>query len=318
MPEAVQNMLVLDYGTEEALEIIRSRAHEIAAVLVEPIQSRRADFRPKAFLEQVRKITSESGSLLIFDEVITGFRLLPGGAQEFYGIKADIGTYGKIIGGGMPIGAIAGKKEYMDSLDGGFWQFGDSSVPEVGVTYFAGTFVRHPLALAAAKAVLLHLKERGMSIYDKLNCFTDKLVQSVNAFNAQTGAPFHLVSFGSLFKLKWDMEQPYGELIFLLLRDKGINIYDGFPCFFTDAFTATDVDKLITCFIDVTKELQEVGFLASTHKHESALNGHKANGTDNSIPPVAGARLGKDLQGNPGWFVPDADRPGKYKQVFHA
>jgi len=319
MPEAVQNMLVLDYGTEEALEIIRSRADEIAAVLVEPIQSRRADFRPKAFLEEVRKITTENGALLIFDEVITGFRLLPGGAQEFYGIKADVGTYGKVIGGGMPIGVIAGKKEYMDALDGGFWQYGNNSVPEVGVTYFAGTFVRHPLALAAAKAVLLHLKERGMTIYNKLNGYADKLVKSVNEYTTQTGAPFHLVNFGSLFKLKWDVEQPYGELIFLLMRDKGIHIYDGFPCFFTDAFTDSDVDNLIAKFIETTKELQAVGFLSAGNSiNNHSANGHASKVTDKSLPPVEGARQGKDPQGNPGWFIADPDRPGKFMQVFHS
>ena len=317
LPESVQNMLVLDYGTEEALDIIRARAHEIAAVLVEPIQSRRADFRPKSFLEEVRKITADNGALLIFDEVITGFRLLPGGAQEFYGIKADVGTYGKVIGGGMPIGVIAGRKEFMDALDGGYWNFGDNSVPEAGVTYFAGTFVRHPLALAAAKAVLLHLKDRGMSIYTKLNGYTDKLVNSVNEYASKSGAPFHLVSFGSLFKVKWDVEQPYGELIFLLLREKGIHIYDGFPCFFTDAFTDADVDRLIAAFIDVTKELQHINFLASVNTLHSE-NGKSMNGTDKSVPPVSGARLGKDPQGNPGWFIADPDRPGKFKQVFHS
>ena len=219
----------------------------------------------------------------------------------------------------MPIGVIAGRREFMDSLDGGFWQFGDNSVPEVGVTYFAGTFVRHPLALAAAKATLEHLKERGMTIYDKLNGYADKLVNSVNAFTVQSGAPFHLVNFGSLFKLKWDVEQPYGELIFLLMRDKGIHIYDGFPCFFTDAFTDVDVDNLISKFVEVTKDLQSVGFLSSGSSGLlQPLNGQAHNGVDKSAPPVAGARAGKDPQGNPGWFIADPDRPGKYKQVFHS
>lgn len=312
--ESVQNMLVLDYGTEEALEIIRQRSGEIAAVLVEPIQSRRADFRPKEFLHEVRKITQDNGALLIFDEVITGFRLLPGGAQEFYGIKADLSTYGKVIGGGMPIGAIAGRREYMDALDGGFWQFGDNSVPEVGVTYFAGTFVRHPLALAAGVAVLHHLKERGMEIYHKLNGYTDKLVNEVNAHCARVRAPFHLVSFGSLWKLKWDVEHPYGELIFLLMRHKGIHIYDGFPCFFTDAFSDKDVDTVISRFKEVTDELMSIGFLTAS---DTGLNGHQHNGRDKNLPPVEGARLGKDPQGNPGWYIPDPDRPGKFKQVFH-
>lgn len=315
--ESVQNMLVLDYGTDEALEIIRSRADEIAAVLVEPIQSRRADFRPKEFLHKVREITSQSGALLIFDEVITGFRLMPGGAQEFYGIRADVSTYGKVIGGGMPIGAIAGRKEYMDALDGGFWQFGDDSVPEVGVTYFAGTFVRHPLALAAGVAVLRHLKERGMEIYNKLNGYTDRLVREVNDYCTKKGAPFHLVNFGSLWKLKWDVEYPYGELIFLLMRYKGVHIYDGFPCFFTDAFTEKDVEFVISRFKDAADELMQYGFLSSNESKSTSVNHTNGKEVNPNQPPVPGARLGKDPNGNPGWYIPDPDRPGKYKQVFH-
>ncbi len=316
LPESVENMLVLDYGTDETLEIIRQRADEIAAVMVEPIQSRRADFKPKAFLQEVRKITADHGCLLIFDEVITGFRLLPGGAQEFYDIKADLGTYGKVVGGGMPIGVIAGKKEYMDALDGGFWQFGDGSVPEVGVTYFAGTFVRHPLALAAAKAVLIHLKERGMSIYNKLNGYADKLLSTVNAHCSKTGAPFHLVGFGSLFKVKWDVEQPYGELLFLLMREKGVHIYDGFPCFFTDAFTDADVDFVINAYISSINELQAAGFLPSGNQIVQPASNGKHTETVVNQPPVPGARLGKGPDGNPGWFVADPERPGKFRQVF--
>ncbi|HPF92086.1 MAG TPA: aminotransferase class III-fold pyridoxal phosphate-dependent enzyme, partial [Flavobacteriales bacterium] len=94
MPESVQNMLVLDYGTPESIEIIRERCHEAAAVLVEPVQSRRMEFRPVDFLREVRRITQENGTALIFDEVITGFRTHPNGTQALFGIQADIGTYG--------------------------------------------------------------------------------------------------------------------------------------------------------------------------------------------------------------------------------
>src|SRR3546814_7830505 len=114
-----------------SLQVIRERAHEIAAVLVEPVQSRRPDFRPIEFLKELREITREAGALLVFDEVVTGFRAHPAGAQGLFGIQADLGTYGKVVGGGYPIGVIAGKREYMDALDGGHWQFGDDSVPTV-------------------------------------------------------------------------------------------------------------------------------------------------------------------------------------------
>lgn len=145
---------VLDYGTAEALAFIRENADDLAAVLAEPVQSRRPDFQPREFLQEVRTITEKSGTCFIFDEVITGFRVGLGGAQDLFGVRADLATYGKVIGGGFPVGVIAGKRAFMDALDGGAWQYGDDSIPGVGVTYFAGTFVRHPLALAAAKASL--------------------------------------------------------------------------------------------------------------------------------------------------------------------
>src|SRR5690606_26948786 len=104
MPDSVQNMLILDYGTQESLEIIKQRADEIAAVLVEPIQSRRPEFQPIEFLKELRAFTLKADIALIFDEVITGFRMHPGGAQALFDIKADIATYGKVVGGGMPIG----------------------------------------------------------------------------------------------------------------------------------------------------------------------------------------------------------------------
>ncbi len=160
---------MLDYGTPESLQILRDHADELAAVLIEPVQSRRPDFQPREFLKELREITRKSGTLFIFDEVVTGFRSHPRGAQAVLGIDADLASYGKVVGGGFPIGVIAGKREYMDALDGGGWQFGDDSIPTVGVTYFAGTFVRHPLALAAAHAVLLHLKKEGGKLQERLN-----------------------------------------------------------------------------------------------------------------------------------------------------
>ena len=163
-PEAVANALILEYGDPRSLEIIAAHANEIAAVLVEPVQSRRPGFQPREFLHELRALTARQGIALIFDEVITGFRCALGGAQEYFGVKADIATYGKVIGGGLPIGAIAGRAGFMDAFDGGHWSFGDGSFPEAAVTFFAGTFVRHPLALAAARAVLTHLKQNGNAL----------------------------------------------------------------------------------------------------------------------------------------------------------
>ena len=115
----VKNVLVLDYGNPESLRILKERCDEIAAVLVEPVQSRRPELQPTEFLHELRDLTKASGIALIFDEMITGFRSHPGGVQTLFGVKADLATYGKVIGGGLPIGVVAGTAAFMDALDGG-------------------------------------------------------------------------------------------------------------------------------------------------------------------------------------------------------
>lgn len=309
MPEAVQNMLILDYGTDESLKIIEERAHEIAAVLVEPVQSRRADFQPIEFLKKLRTLTLETETILIFDEVISGFRFHPGGVQAMFGIKADLATYGKVAGGGLSIGIIAGHKQYMDALDGGFWQFGDNSVPEAGVTYFAGTFVRHPLALAAAKASLNYLKEMGPQLQEGLNNRAQQIANTINAMCRRLKVPMFIAQFGSLWRIRFLEEYPYQELFFVLMRYKGIHILEGFPCFLTTSHSNFDIDKIITCFEESLTELQYVGLIPA-YEHPEVEGYQMLN-----QPPVAYAKLGKDKDGNPAWFVKDEQNPGKYLMV---
>ncbi|MDX1599539.1 MAG: aminotransferase class III-fold pyridoxal phosphate-dependent enzyme, partial [Marinobacter sp.] len=225
---AANNMIVLDYGSDASLDYIRDHADEIAAVLVEPVQSRNPDLQPKAFLEKARNLCSEQQIALIFDEVITGFRIHPRGAQGYYGIDADICTYGKVVGGGLPIGVISGKARFMDALDGGQWQFGDDSTPEVGVTYFAGTFVRHPLALAAAVAVLQRLIDNP-NIQTELNQRADRMVSDINQYAQLVGAPVRIEHCGSMCKIKIPQDIAFEELIYIILREKGIHVWDARP-----------------------------------------------------------------------------------------
>jgi len=310
LPEAVQNMLILDYGTEESLKIIEERADEIAAVLVEPIQSRRADFQPIEFLKKLRKITETTETVLIFDEVISGFRFHPQGVQGLFGIQADIGTYGKVAGGGISIGIIAGKKKYMDALDGGFWQYGDDSIPEVGVTYFAGTFVRHPLALATAKASLNYLKEMGPQLQENLNANGSYVANSINKICKRLRVPLYVAQFGSLWRIKFIEEYPYTELFFTLMRLKGIHVLEGFACFLTTAHTNADIQQIIKCFEESLIELKEVGFIPDYEHSDADIEINSIN-----LPPVPNAKLGKDREGNPAWFIKDDENPGKYLQV---
>lgn len=315
MPSSVENLLVLEYGTEESLEIIRERRDELAAVLVEPVQSRRPEFQPIEFLRKVREITKESGTALIFDEVITGFRTHLKGAQGIFGVKADIGTYGKVIGGGLPIGAIAGSAEFLDALDGGYWEFGDDSMPEVGVTYFAGTFVRHPLALASTKASLEFFKKDNGNLQQDLEQKTNRIADSLDKYFKEQNLPFYIAHFGSLWKLKYKQELPYTDLIFILLREKGIHIYDGFPCYLTTEIMEADVDRVIDSFKQSIGELLDVGFFGGIPKKANGLGHEKKHVVSWASPPVPGAKLGKDQQGNPAWFLLDDENPGKYLKI---
>jgi amino acid adenylation domain-containing protein len=301
LPSSVQNNLILDYGEDSALEIIEKRAADIAAVVVEPVQSRRPDLQPRAFLHKLRALTERLGIALVFDEIITGFRLCPGGAQEYFGVKADLATYGKILGGGLPVGAIAGARKYMDALDGGGWNYGDASVPEVGVTYFAGTFVRHPLALAACKASLEHIKASGPDLQRRVNERNAALVAEINAFFKRVEAPYELTSCSSWFKLSYPDDLPFGGLLFFWLRHKGVHIWDGRVAFLTTAHTDEDCAFIRDAFVQSVREMQAAGFLPKSARADTF-----------AAPPVPGARLGKNQDGSPAWFVPDPARPGKF------
>ncbi len=257
----VRDVLVADYGTAEGLELLRAHAHELAAILVEPVQSRRPDLQPREFLHAVREIATQAGCALIFDEVITGFRCHPGGAQAYFGVQADLATWGKIMGGGLPVGAITGKAEYMDALDGGAWQYGDGSFPEVGVTFFAGTYIRHPLTLAASWAVLNHLKNEGGGLQRGLNARTAEMVGELNRFFTKSGVPLHLENFASLFYPHFDDEIKFGSLLYFHLRARGVHIWEGRPCFLSTAHTEADVALVVAAFKDSICAMQAGGFL---------------------------------------------------------
>jgi glutamate-1-semialdehyde aminotransferase/acyl carrier protein len=258
---AVEDVIVLDYGEDESLEVIRANAGDIAAVLVEPVQSRRPDFQPHEFLKKLRTLTEDEGIVLVFDEVITGFRIRPGGAQEYYGIRADLATYGKIIGGGMPIGVVAGRARFMDTFDGGQWQYGDDSFPSAGVTFFAGTFVRHPLAIAAVHAALKYIKAQGPSLQETVNKRTTRLTTELNTFFKERGLKIHIPHFASQMFIRVQEEGELATLLFFHLRARGIHVLENFPSYMTAAHTDEDVDAIIAAFKDSVLEMQADGLL---------------------------------------------------------
>jgi amino acid adenylation domain-containing protein len=327
IPEAsVENVIVLDYGDEKSLDYIRDNADDIAALLIEPVQSRYPELQPREFLKKARQLCTDNNIAFIFDEVITGFRIHPRGAQGFYGIDADICTYGKIVGGGLPVGVIGGKKEFMDALDGGQWQYGDSSSPEVGVTYFAGTFVRHPLVLAAAQVVLKKIKAEP-DLQDWLNARADRMVKEINDYAAMVGAPIKIANCGSMCKIKIPQDIPYEELIYILLREKGIHVWDARPTFITTAHSDEDLAYIVKAFKESMDEMLLMEFFppAETTKKNNAQSEIKASAADpeqpvsdyqqkNFAPPVPGAKLGRDEQGRAVWFVPSKSDPTQFEK----
>jgi amino acid adenylation domain-containing protein len=259
--EAVGRMTVLDYGTDESLAWLREHAQELAAVLVEPVQSRRPGYLPAAFLKELRAITEQSGTALVFDEVVTGFRVHPAGVQALLGIKPDLATYGKVVGGGLPVGLLAGTPRFMDALDGGAWRFGDDSVPEVGVTFFAGTFVRHPLALAATVAVLKHVKEKGPTLTEVLTQRMQGLVESLRRAFAKAGWDVPIESYGSVAYFEPGRDHRLGSLLHYHLRARGIFIQEHYPCFLTTQHGEAEIAAIIAAFEDSLDLMRRDGML---------------------------------------------------------
>jgi amino acid adenylation domain-containing protein len=257
--ESVANIVVLEHGSPDSLAWIEAHADELAAVLIEPVQSRHPDAQRPEFLHALRRITEAAGTALILDEIVTGFRLHPGGVQALWGVRADLVTYGKVVGGGMPIGVLAGKARFMDALDGGTWQYGDESGPSAGVTFFAGTFVRHPLALAAAGAVLRHVKDSGPGLQDSLNRRADRLAEDLNRVLAAAGAPVHVEHFGSVFYFKFPPEIRLASLFWHLLRERGVHHQEGFPFFLTTAHGEADLEQVVAAFAGAAEAMAAAG-----------------------------------------------------------
>jgi natural product biosynthesis luciferase-like monooxygenase protein/amino acid adenylation domain-containing protein len=293
MKGAVEDMLVLEYDNPQSLEILKAHAHELAGVMVEPVQSRRPDLQPRAFLHALREFTTQAGIPLIFDEMVNGFRILPGGAQEWFGVQADIITYGKIVGGGLPIGIIAGKAAYMDAFDGGMWNYGDGSYPEAEKTLFAGAFFKHPLTMAAALAVLNHIQANGSAMYEQLNQRTTSLVERLNAFFEQQQVPIQVVHFSSIFRFNLAPEAKYLDLFFYHLIEKGIYIWEGINFYLSTAHTDADLERFFAVVKESIADLRSGGFLPELPP--DASSGEQGSGGISRRPiptPVAASTNG--------------------------
>jgi glutamate-1-semialdehyde 2,1-aminomutase len=187
--------LTLDYNnSEQVREVFAEKGAEIACIIVEPVSGNMNCIPPVAgFLETLRDVCDESGAVLIFDEVMTGFRVALGGAQEVYNVKPDLTTLGKIIGGGMPVGAFGGRRDIMQHLS------------PLGAVYQAGTLSGNPLAMAAGLKMLEIICRDGF--YEELTAKTTKLVDGMCAAAKAAGIPFSSHQVGGMFGLFFTEEE---------------------------------------------------------------------------------------------------------------
>lgn len=185
-----RDTLIAPFNSLPATEkLLEENKNEIAAIILEPVVGNMGCVLPQpGYLEGLRTLCDKHHALLIFDEVMTGFRLALGGAQERYQIKPDLTTLGKIIGGGLPVGAYGGKKEIMDF------------VSPLGPIYQAGTLSGNPLAMAAGLAMLKHLKQNP-SVYSMIENSTLSLVEGIRKQLHQSGLNYTLNNVGSMFTL---------------------------------------------------------------------------------------------------------------------
>lgn len=185
--DVAKHTINLEYNNIDMLyQAFAEYGEQIAAIIVEPVAGNMNCVLPdKQFLLALRQVCDNYGSILIFDEVITGFRVALGGAQDLYQIKPDLTTFGKIIGGGMPVGAVGGKKEIMEYLS------------PVGPVYQAGTLSGNPIAMAAGLATLAKLQHPNF--YTQLKEITDSLVIPLKQLATQHGIPLHINSLTGMF-----------------------------------------------------------------------------------------------------------------------
>jgi len=237
-------------------ELFESNKNEIAAIIIEPVAGNMGCIPPKdGFLQALRSLCDENGTLLIFDEVMTGFRLAKGGAQELFGIKADIVVFGKVIGGGLPVGAFAARNEIMNYL------------APVGPVYQAGTLSGNPLAMAAGLEMLKALHAEP-AIFERLEQKTAYLEKGIREKLTANNVKFTINRVGSMISVHFDEsavtdlqtaskgDNDYFKKFFHGLLNEGVYIapsaYETW--FITDALTYEDLDFTINAVDKVSKQ----------------------------------------------------------------
>ncbi len=254
---AQDTVLAAYNNLEQVAEIFAANPEEIAAIIVEPVAGNMGCVLPKeGFLEGLRSLCDTHGAVLIFDEVMTGFRLAPGGAQERLGVRADMVTYGKVIGGGLPVGAFAARKEIMAFL------------APVGPVYQAGTLSGNPLAMTAGLTMLQLLQEEPKT-YSSLDTKTAYLHNEMTPLLEQKGIPYQINRLGSMLSLHFtdtpvvDFDSAakgnndFFKNYFHGMLKRGVYLPpSAFESYFlNDAISQKDLDKTLESFAETIKKI---------------------------------------------------------------
>lgn len=246
--EILETVTMLPYNDEAAFDIIRGNRDRLAAVLVEPVQSSnpRTDIGP--WLRGLGDACREAGVLLIVDEVITGFRLAYGGGQEYFDVHADLATYGKALGGGLPIGAVAGRTDVMSVFNTGTGQ--------ARPIFSGGTFSGNPLTMAAGIAALTEMRDTP-DLYTRLNGLGDRLAEGINRHASRHNMPVTMMNAGSMFHLRFaegqirssrDITSRYVEaetVFYQHLQERGVLVPGIHLAFVSAAHSDADIDAVI-------------------------------------------------------------------------
>ncbi|MGQ9625167.1 MAG: aspartate aminotransferase family protein [Candidatus Bathycorpusculaceae bacterium] len=194
---ALQDTIVLPFNDIEGVKA-KLKNEEVAAIFIEPVLGAGGAIpAEKEFLKELREFCDEQGILLIFDEVITGFRLAPGGAQQYYGVKSDLTVFGKILGGGFPVGAFCGRKEIMERLDTTVYKRPQYS-------FHGGTFTANPITMTAGLETLKILEDG--QLINQLNNLGDKIREQVREIFETAGVDVQVTGAGSLFSVHFTKE----------------------------------------------------------------------------------------------------------------
>jgi glutamate-1-semialdehyde 2,1-aminomutase len=259
--ETTQNTLVVPYNDFAALEqVMKREGNAVAAVIVEPVLANVGLILPrKDYLNFLRKITSEHGAVLIFDEIITGFRLALGGAQEYFNVKPDMATLGKVLGGGFPLAAFGGKKEIMQN------------VSPVGKVYQAGTFSGNPVSATAGFTILKILNKRKNEIYPKLEKNSSELKKALTDLSQTHKIQAQVYNIASMYQIFFTAEpvtnyacaklsdtEMFSSYFRELLRQRVFIPPSQFEtCFVSGAHTEEDLKHTIGAFDRALKAAKE-------------------------------------------------------------